>query len=45
MTRWVELADEVLVRRYTELDLSVGSVIDGGSLVVEPGARTRHSLQ
>jgi hypothetical protein len=25
--RWVELADGVLVRRYAELDLSVGLVI------------------
>ncbi|HEX2289235.1 MAG TPA: MBL fold metallo-hydrolase [Pseudonocardiaceae bacterium] len=34
--RWVELADGVLVRRYAELDLSVGLVIgDQGCLVVD----------
>ncbi|MEO7193363.1 MAG: MBL fold metallo-hydrolase [Pseudonocardiaceae bacterium] len=34
--RWIELADGVLVRRYTELDLSVGLVIgDHGALVVD----------
>jgi glyoxylase-like metal-dependent hydrolase (beta-lactamase superfamily II) len=34
--RWVELADGVLVRRYAELDLSVGLVIgDHGCLVVD----------
>ncbi|MDQ2789000.1 MAG: MBL fold metallo-hydrolase [Actinomycetota bacterium] len=34
--RWVELADGVLVRRYAELDLSVGLVIGGqGALVVD----------
>ena len=34
--RWIELADGVLVRRYTELDLSVGLVIgDRGCLVVD----------
>lgn len=34
--RWVELADGVLVRRYTELDLSVGLVIgDHSALVVD----------
>jgi glyoxylase-like metal-dependent hydrolase (beta-lactamase superfamily II) len=34
--RWVELADGVLVRRYVELDLSVGLVIgDRGCLVVD----------
>lgn len=34
--RWIELADGVLVRRYAELDLSVGLVIgDGGCLVVD----------
>lgn len=34
--RWVELADGVLVRRYAELDLSVGLVIgDHGALVVD----------
>ncbi len=34
--RWIELADGVLVRRYAELDLSVGLVIgDLGCLVVD----------
>jgi len=34
--RWVELAGGVLVRRYAELDLSVGLLIgDGGCLVVD----------
>jgi glyoxylase-like metal-dependent hydrolase (beta-lactamase superfamily II) len=34
--RWVELADGVLVRRYAELDLSVGLVIgDHGAVVVD----------
>ncbi|MGH3964592.1 MAG: MBL fold metallo-hydrolase [Pseudonocardiaceae bacterium] len=34
--RWIELADGVLVRRYAELDLSVGLVIgDRGCLVVD----------
>ena len=34
--RWVEMADGVLVRRYTELDLSVGLVIgDRSCLVVD----------
>jgi glyoxylase-like metal-dependent hydrolase (beta-lactamase superfamily II) len=34
--RWVDLADGVLVRRYTELDLSVGLVIgDRSCLVVD----------
>ena len=34
--RWVELADGVLVRRYAELDLSVGLVIgDSSALVVD----------
>lgn len=36
IARWVELADGVLVRRYAELDLSVGLVIgDRGCLVVD----------
>jgi glyoxylase-like metal-dependent hydrolase (beta-lactamase superfamily II) len=36
MARWVELADGVLVRRYDELDLSVGLVIGTlGCLVVD----------
>jgi glyoxylase-like metal-dependent hydrolase (beta-lactamase superfamily II) len=34
--RWVDLADGVLVRRYAELDLSIGLVIgDGECLVVD----------
>ncbi|MGH3916468.1 MAG: MBL fold metallo-hydrolase [Pseudonocardiaceae bacterium] len=34
--QWVELAEDVLVRRYTELDLSVGLVIgEHGALVVD----------
>jgi glyoxylase-like metal-dependent hydrolase (beta-lactamase superfamily II) len=34
--RWLELGDGVLVRRYAELDLSVGLVLgDGGCLVVD----------
>jgi glyoxylase-like metal-dependent hydrolase (beta-lactamase superfamily II) len=34
--RWIELADGVLVRRYAELDLSVGLLIgDHGCLVVD----------
>jgi glyoxylase-like metal-dependent hydrolase (beta-lactamase superfamily II) len=36
VTAWIELADGVLVRRYAELDLSVGLVIgDRGCLVVD----------
>ncbi|MFJ3405960.1 MBL fold metallo-hydrolase [Promicromonospora sp. NPDC090134] len=38
MGRWVEVADGVLVRRYAELDLSVGLVVGGEScLVVDTG--------
>ncbi|HVV24093.1 MAG TPA: MBL fold metallo-hydrolase [Pseudonocardiaceae bacterium] len=34
--RWVEVGDGVLVRRYAELDLSIGLVLgDGGCLVVD----------
>jgi glyoxylase-like metal-dependent hydrolase (beta-lactamase superfamily II) len=34
--RWVELGDGVLVRRYVELDLSIGLVVgDGACLVVD----------
>lgn len=34
--RWVELGDGVLVRRYAELDLSIGLVVgDGACLVVD----------
>jgi glyoxylase-like metal-dependent hydrolase (beta-lactamase superfamily II) len=32
--RWVELADGVLVRRYAELDLSVGLVLGAGQCLV-----------
>lgn len=36
VTQWIELADGVLVRRYAELDLSVGLLIgDHGCLVVD----------
>jgi glyoxylase-like metal-dependent hydrolase (beta-lactamase superfamily II) len=36
VTAWIELADGVLVRRYAELDLSVGLLIgDRGCLVVD----------
>jgi glyoxylase-like metal-dependent hydrolase (beta-lactamase superfamily II) len=36
MSRWVELADGVLARRYRELDLTVGLVVgDGACLVVD----------
>ncbi|MEJ2856351.1 MULTISPECIES: MBL fold metallo-hydrolase [unclassified Saccharothrix] len=38
MSRWIEVADGVLVRRYEELDLSVGLVVGGEScLVVDTG--------
>lgn len=38
MGRWIEVADGVLVRRYAELDLSVGLVVGGEScLVVDTG--------
>ncbi|WP_285101977.1 MBL fold metallo-hydrolase [Promicromonospora sp. MEB111] len=38
MGRWIEAADGVLVRRYAELDLSVGLVVGGEScLVVDTG--------
>jgi glyoxylase-like metal-dependent hydrolase (beta-lactamase superfamily II) len=38
MARWIEVADGVLVRRYEELDLSVGLVVGGeGCLVVDTG--------
>lgn len=50
--RWVELAEGVLVRRYAELDLSVGLMIgDGGCLVVdtrsdpEQGAELRAAVR
>jgi glyoxylase-like metal-dependent hydrolase (beta-lactamase superfamily II) len=36
MARWIEVGDGVLVRRYAELDLSVGLVVGGeGCLVVD----------
>lgn len=36
MARWIEVADRVLVRRYAELDLSVGLVIgDQQALVID----------
>ncbi|WP_129783882.1 hypothetical protein [Promicromonospora panici] len=39
MGRWIEAADGVLVRRYEELDLSVGLVVgDVTCLVVDSGA-------
>ncbi|XVV00123.1 hypothetical protein ACQPW3_21965 [Actinosynnema sp. CA-248983] len=38
MSRWVEVADGVLVRRYAELDRSVGLVVGGEScLVIDTG--------
>jgi glyoxylase-like metal-dependent hydrolase (beta-lactamase superfamily II) len=38
MGRWIEVADGVLVRRYQELDLSVGLIVGGEScLVVDTG--------
>uniref|UniRef100_UPI000560D63E MBL fold metallo-hydrolase n=1 Tax=Promicromonospora kroppenstedtii TaxID=440482 RepID=UPI000560D63E len=38
MARWIEVADGVLVRRYEELDLSVGLVVGAeGCLVVDTG--------
>ncbi|MBE1878375.1 MBL fold metallo-hydrolase [Myceligenerans pegani] len=38
MGRWIEVADGVLVRRYEELDLSVGIVVGGDAcLVVDTG--------
>lgn len=37
--RWVELADGVLVRRYTELDLSIGLILgQAGCLIVDTRA-------
>lgn len=51
-SRWVEVADGVLVRRYAELDLSVGLVVgDDGALVVdtrgnpEQGAELRSAVR
>lgn len=36
MSRWIELADGVLARRYAELDLTVGLVVgDGACLVID----------
>ncbi|MGS2646490.1 MBL fold metallo-hydrolase [Streptosporangium sp. LJ11] len=44
--RWVEVADRVLVRRYAELDLSVGLVMgDGGCLVVDTRGDERQGAE
>ncbi|MDP9862535.1 MULTISPECIES: MBL fold metallo-hydrolase [Streptosporangium] len=44
--RWIEVADRVLVRRYTELDLSVGLVMgDGGCLVVDTRGDERQGAE
>ncbi|WP_433253050.1 MBL fold metallo-hydrolase [Streptosporangium sp. CA-135522] len=44
--RWVEVADRVLVRRYAELDLSVGLVLgDGGCLVVDTRGDERQGAE
>ncbi|MFF3442920.1 MBL fold metallo-hydrolase [Streptosporangium sp. NPDC002721] len=44
--RWVEVADRVLVRRYAELDLSVGLVVgDGGCLVVDTRGDERQGAE
>ena len=38
MGRWIEVAERVFVRRYAELDLSVGLVVGGGQcLVIDTG--------
>ncbi|WP_326820377.1 MBL fold metallo-hydrolase [Streptosporangium sp. NBC_01756] len=45
-SRWVEVADRVLVRRYAELDLSVGLVMgDGGCLVVDTRGDERQGAE
>lgn len=45
MERWIEVADGVLVRRYQELDLSVGLVVGGEScLVVDTGGDAGQGL-
>lgn len=44
--RWIEVADRVLVRRYAELDLSVGLVVgDGGCLVVDTRGDERQGAE
>ncbi|WP_440067191.1 MBL fold metallo-hydrolase [Streptosporangium sp. OZ121] len=44
--RWVEVADRVLVRRYAELDLSVGLVMgDGGCLVIDTRGDERQGAE
>ncbi|MBB2909874.1 glyoxylase-like metal-dependent hydrolase (beta-lactamase superfamily II) [Streptosporangium becharense] len=44
--RWIEVADRVLVRRYAELDLSVGLVLgDGGCLVVDTRGDERQGAE
>ncbi|MEV7005883.1 MBL fold metallo-hydrolase [Streptosporangium sp. NPDC051022] len=44
--RWIEVADRVLVRRHTELDLSVGLVLgDGGCLVVDTRGDERQGAE
>ncbi|WP_436760537.1 MBL fold metallo-hydrolase [Streptosporangium sp. V21-05] len=44
--RWIEVADRVLVRRYAELDLSVGLVMgDGGCLVVDTRGDERQGAE
>jgi glyoxylase-like metal-dependent hydrolase (beta-lactamase superfamily II) len=44
--QWVEVADRVLVRRYAELDLSVGLVMgDGGCLVVDTRGDERQGAE
>ncbi|MFI6508370.1 MBL fold metallo-hydrolase [Streptosporangium sp. NPDC050855] len=44
--RWAEVADRVLVRRYAELDLSVGLVVgEGGCLVVDTRGDERQGAE
>ncbi|GAA3428570.1 MBL fold metallo-hydrolase [Streptosporangium sandarakinum] len=44
--RWIEVADRVLVRRYAELDLSVGLVLgDGGCLVIDTRGDERQGAE
>ncbi|MEV4093354.1 MBL fold metallo-hydrolase [Streptosporangium saharense] len=44
--RWIEVADRVLVRRHSELDLSVGLVLgDGGCLVVDTRGDARQGAE
>ncbi|MFC3983795.1 MBL fold metallo-hydrolase [Streptosporangium jomthongense] len=43
---WIEVADRVLVRRHSELDLSVGLVLgDGGCLVVDTRGDARQGAE